>query len=104
MDKKISFEQFKTQINNDPKPWYVYMVRCSDNSLYCGVTIKVDKRIATHNGNKGAKYINKKRVPVKIAWISDIVTKHEALKLERQIKTLSKFEKEKMCHEWENNC
>jgi putative endonuclease len=100
MAKDITFEQFKKDILGDPKPWYVYLVRCSDNSLYCGITMEVKERVIKHNNGNGAKYINKKRVPVSVEWTSDPLAKGEALKMEYKIKTLSKLEKEKMCQEW----
>jgi len=47
--------------------WYVYLLECSDSSLYCGITNDLEKRIATHNSGKGAKY-TKVRLPVKLYW------------------------------------
>jgi len=43
--------------------WYVYMVRCRDNSLYTGYTDDPERRLAVHNAGKGAKY-TKSRLPV----------------------------------------
>ena len=61
------------------------MVRCADNSLYCGITNDIAKRIEKHNAGKGAKY-TKSRRPVKLMAVSRGMSKSDALKLERYIK------------------
>ena len=65
--------------------WVVYLVRCSDNSLYCGVTNDLDSRLAAHNTGKGAKY-TKSRLPVELVCVSHGMSKSEAFKLEYRIK------------------
>jgi len=67
--------------------WEVYLVRCSDNSLYCGITKDVKTRIALHNAGKGSKYTNSRK-PVALVAVSPKMTKSDALKLEHQIKQL----------------
>jgi putative endonuclease len=67
------------------KEWVVYLVRCADESLYCGITNDIERRLIAHNTGKGAKY-TKSRMPVDVAGISSKMTKSEALKLERLIK------------------
>ena len=69
----------------DKKEWVVYLVRCADESLYCGITNDIKKRLVAHNSGKGAKY-TKSRIPVEMAGVSSKMTKNEALKLERHIK------------------
>ena len=69
------------------KEWVVYLVRCVDESLYCGITNDIKKRLVAHNSGKGAKY-TKSRMPVEIAGVSSPMTKSEALKLERHIKQM----------------
>jgi len=69
----------------DKSNWIVYLVRCSDNSLYCGVTNHLKKRLAAHNSGSGAKYTRSRR-PVVLAAVSHGMTKSDALKLEYQIK------------------
>ena len=63
----------------------VYLVRCSDNSLYCGISNDFERRLIEHNSGKGAKY-TKSRGPVDLVGISPEMTKSEALKLEYRIK------------------
>ena len=67
------------------KNWVVYLVRCSDNSLYCGISNAYKKRLIEHNSGKGAKYTRSRR-PVDLVGISSKMTKSEALKLEHRIK------------------
>ena len=65
--------------------WTVYLVECSDESLYCGISNDLDARIAKHNAGKGAKY-TRGRGPVKLVAIRDGLTKGDALRLERAVK------------------
>jgi len=71
----------------DKKEWVVYLVRCADESLYCGITNNIEKRLIAHNLGKGAKY-TKSRMPVEMAGVSSKMTKSDALKLERHIKRI----------------
>ncbi len=75
--------------------WFVYIVRCSDDTLYTGITNDLDRRIQQHNEGKGAKY-TKGRGPVALIKSFDFATKSEALKEEYRIKQLSKEEKLKL--------
>ena len=65
--------------------WNVYLVRCADNSLYCGITNNITGRIKKHNAGKGAKY-TKSRLPVKLMEVSKGLSKRNALRLEQYIK------------------
>ncbi len=67
--------------------WVVYLVRCSDNTLYCGVTNDLDSRLAAHNAGRGAKY-TKPRLPVELVCASRKMSKGEAFKLEYRLKRL----------------
>ena len=77
--------------------WYVYVVRCSDNSLYTGITIDVERRIDEHNNNNrlGAKYTRARR-PVIHVYSEQLGSKSAAAKRESAIKQLTKDEKEQM--------
>ena len=75
--------------------YYTYMLRCSDNSIYTGMTKDLGKRINEHlsKGKKGAKYTKSHDViRLEIAWRSK--EKSLACKLEYQIKNLTKKQKE----------
>jgi len=65
--------------------WKVYLVRCADHSLYCGITTDISSRIEKHNAGKGAKY-TKSRLPVKLMAVSRGMLKNDALSLDRYIK------------------
>ena len=65
----------------DNQEWVVYLIRCSDDSLYCGITNNLKNRLAAHNSGRGAKY-TKYRRPVTLVGVSAAMTKSDALKLE----------------------
>jgi putative endonuclease len=65
--------------------WKVYLVKCADNSLYCGITIDLIARITKHNTAKGAKY-TQSRLPVELMAASRELSKSAALTLEHYIK------------------
>jgi len=68
---------------------YTYIVKCADNTLYCGYTNNLEKRIADHNAGKGAKY-TKPRLPVTLVYHEEFETKEEAMSREWHIKQLSR--------------
>ena len=72
--------------------WKVYLVKCADNSLYCGIAKDVAGRVEKHNTGKGAKY-TRSRLPVELVEVSDKMSKSEALKLEHYIKKQSTEDK-----------
>lgn len=74
--------------------WYVYILRCSDRSLYCGITNNLNKRVADHNeGKTGAKYTRAK-LPVTLVFREKCTDKSSAMRREWEIKKLSKSSKE----------
>ena len=75
--------------------WYVYLARCSDSSLYCGITNNLKKREKTHNSGKGSKY-TRSRLPVRFVWSKEFESKGRALSEEMRIKKLSKKQKESL--------
>jgi putative endonuclease len=75
--------------------WFVYLLKCSDDTLYCGITNNLEKRIATHNAGKGAKYC-RGRLPVTLFKSFEVADKSAALKEEYRIKQLSREEKLKL--------
>jgi len=72
-------------IKSGSKPWVVYLLRCSDNTLYCGITNDLGNRLSKHNSGKGAKY-TRSRLPVKLVGVSAEMSRSEALKLEYSVK------------------
>lgn len=71
---------------------YVYLLRCSDGSLYCGWTNDLPSRITAHNSGKGAKY-TRSRLPVELVYYEEYADKREAMSREWQIKQMSRKEK-----------
>ncbi|MDT8282051.1 MAG: GIY-YIG nuclease family protein [Gammaproteobacteria bacterium] len=82
-------------MSTDQKNWSVYILRCSDNSLYTGVALDVHKRLAEHNGieKKGAKYTHARR-PVTLVYQELSDSRSDACKREYEIKNLTKLQKE----------
>ena len=70
----------------------VYILLCSDGTLYTGWTNDIENRVKTHNAGKGAKY-TKTRLPVKLLHVEYFETKEEAMSREFAIKQLSRAEK-----------
>ena len=71
---------------------YTYIVRCKDDSLYCGWTNNLEKRVASHNAGTGAKY-TKSRLPVELVYYETFDTKEETMRREYAIKKLTRKEK-----------
>ncbi len=74
------------------KQWYTYILRCSDGTLYTGMTDDLRKRLATHNAGKGGKY-TRSRTPVEIVYHEKYDNSTDARKREYRIKQLSRQEK-----------
>ncbi len=72
--------------------WTVYILKCSDESLYTGITNNLEKRIASHNKGIGSKY-TRGRTPVTLIKSFIVASKSEALKLEYKIKQMSREDK-----------
>lgn len=73
-------------------PWSVYMVRCNDGSLYTGIAIDVEKRVAKHNAGEGAKY-TRSRKPVVLVWEEKMESESAARVREAEMKRLTRAEK-----------
>lgn len=73
--------------------YYCYILRCSDNSLYCGVTNNVEHRLKEHNSGKGSKYV-RSRLPAILVYAEVCANISSALKREAEIKKWTKMKKE----------
>ncbi|MCR5030660.1 MAG: GIY-YIG nuclease family protein [Selenomonadaceae bacterium] len=71
---------------------YVYIVECADGSLYTGWTNNLEKRIASHNAGRGARYTRSRR-PVRLRYYETFDEKNEALRRECALKKLTHEEK-----------
>ena len=74
------------------KAW-VYILRCSDGTLYTGWTNNMEKRIAAHNKGTGSKY-TRGRIPVELIFKEEFETKEEAMSREAEIKSLKREKKQ----------
>ncbi len=74
---------------------YTYLVKCADQTLYCGWTNHLEERVRAHNEGKGAKY-TKSRRPVELVYWETFETRTEAMKREAAIKKMSRKEKEEL--------
>jgi putative endonuclease len=81
--------------------WYVYILECSDGTLYTGITTNLDKRLKTHNNGKGAKY-TKTRLPVVLKVSFEAEDRSSASKEEYRIKQLTRKQKLELINEQSN--
>ncbi len=73
--------------------YYLYILRCADNTLYTGITVDLKRRTKEHNHSRlGAKYTASRR-PVKLVYTKKFRNRSSASKEENRIKRLSRGEK-----------
>jgi len=95
-------EKMNRKIKREGQYW-VYMVECRDGSYYTGYTNNVEKRIAEHNGtSRGAKYLMGKG-PVTLVYAKEYKYYKNAVKREREIKTLTRAEKQDLISIYEKS-
>jgi putative endonuclease len=75
------------------KPWFVYLVRAANGSLYCGISDDPQRRFAAHQSGKGARFFHSSPA-VALVYVEAWPSKGEALRHERLIKKLRKSAKE----------
>ena len=73
--------------------WSVYILRCSDGTLYTGITNDLPARLQAHNGGQGARYTRTRR-PVELLYKENGMNRSKALSRECAVKALSKKKKE----------
>lgn len=81
-----------TKAEKKSKSWVVYILRCSDESLYTGITNNIEKRFTAHNQGTAAKY-TRSRKPVKLLATSTKMDRISAMRLELKIKSMPKEKK-----------
>lgn len=72
--------------------WTVYIILCSDNTLYTGITNNLDKRLKQHNAEQGAKYL-RGRKPLQLVYAEDGHNRSSASRREYSIKCFTRQEK-----------
>ncbi len=75
--------------------WWVYLLRCGDDTLYCGIALDVEARLKQHQAGTGAKY-TRGRGPLTLVYREACPSKAEALRRERAIKRLPRLRKAKL--------
>ena len=85
-----------------PSVWFVYILECSDKTLYCGITTDLGRRLFEHNlGTRGSKYVRSRR-PAKIVYSEKAKNRSTAQSREYKIKKMKKDEKLKLIHKAES--
>ena len=74
------------------KSWFVYILRCGDDTLYTGSTDDISRRLSAHNSGKGAKY-TRGRGPLELVYSEELPTHSDALRREAAIKRLTRQQK-----------
>lgn len=85
----MTLRQIVSSVDNH----YVYVARCSDNTLYTGYTNDLERRIQQHNDGNGAKY-TRSRTPITLVHVEIFDDKSSAMSREYEFKQLSKNDKE----------
>lgn len=87
--------QEKGKTRRYKREWSVYILRCSDGSLYTGIAKNVAQRLLNHNAGRGARYTRTRR-PVCLVYQKNSMTRPKALSREYELKKLSKQAKESL--------
>lgn len=82
-----------------PKPWFVYLVRAANGSLYCGISDNPQRRFAAHQKGRGARYFLTSPAQA-LVYVEQWPDKAEALRQERLVKKLRKTAKEALVASW----
>ena len=82
-----------------PNPWFTYIIRCSDDTLYTGVTTDLTRRLAEHNSPKGGARYTRTRQPVQLVFAEETATRSQACQREFAIKQLSAAAKRRLIDE-----
>jgi putative endonuclease len=88
---RLMCRRFATSYN--PEVSFVYILRCSDGSLYTGIAKDVAKRLREHQAGRASRY-TRARLPVTLVWCREVTTWCDALREEQRIKRLRRREKE----------
>ena len=80
--------------SRDMREYCVYIVRCSDGSLYTGITNDVERRLSQHNGDSDQRHFTASRKPVTLVYAARFTEVSDALAFETQIKRWSRRKKE----------
>lgn len=95
--KECAVEKLRADLRNNSadKPWFVYILRCADGSLYTGISNDLPRRLEQHHAGTASKY-TRSHLPVDLVYQETQATRSLALKRELAIKALSRGEKESL--------
>ena len=84
-------------MTEETSPWWVYLLQCSDQTLYAGITTDLQRRIEEHNGatSGGARYTRSRR-PVRLVWFEPSKSRSSASQREAAIRKLTRSQKEQL--------
>ncbi len=95
LEKTLASPEGTQQVCKSPfsnMPWFLYLVKCRDGSLYTGITTDISRRLKEHNAQKGAFYTQNK-TPVELVYQEAMANQSQASKRESQIKRLTRAQK-----------
>ena len=81
------------------KFYYVYFLRCSDKSIYVGVTSDVERRVMEHNCGKHKKAYTYDKRPVTLVYYQEFIDPNQAIEFEKKLKNWSRIKKEALINE-----
>ena len=92
--KEVAVEKLRTELKNgEPETtWFVYLLRCADDTLYTGITNDLPRRCDQHNAGTGSRY-TRSRLPIELIYQEAKASRSLALKREMAIKALSRQKK-----------
>lgn len=82
--------------------YYLYLLRLSDGSLYCGITNDVERRLKEHRNGYGSKYV-KGRLPLELVYLEKLDNRKKAMHREEKVKSYSKDRKEELVNSWQKD-
>ena len=102
--KEVAVVKLLTELKNKKSDatWFVYLMRCADNSLYTGITNDLPRRLEQHNAGTASRY-TRSRLPVELVYHEPQESQSHALKRELAIKALSRQEKESLIRSTEQS-
>ncbi len=92
----------KIPLKDEQKKWHVYLLQCHDNTLYCGITNNISRRVQQHNAGTAAKY-TRGRGPVRLLTSVVFPDKSSALRAELLVKQQKKQHKETFLNNFISN-
>jgi len=80
--------------------WFVYLLKCSDDSFYTGIAQDVEERLHRHQTSRGAEY-TKARLPVELVYVEAVENDSKAVFREKWLKRQTRQVKEELMRVWQ---